>query len=94
MKEIRLNGDKMRDKASTHAYLKEKLALPDYYGENLDALWDCLSSEASLMRITICKSEAIIRQLGSYGESILSVLEQAAEENENIQVYIERDNCI
>lgn len=40
MKEIRLNGDKMLDKASTQAYLKRKLALSDYYGENLDALWD------------------------------------------------------
>jgi len=92
MKEIRLDGDKMLDKASAHAYLKQELALPDYYGENLDALWDCLSTEASLMKITICKSEAIIKRLGSYGESILSVLEQAAEENGNIQVDIERDN--
>lgn len=25
-----------------HAILKEKFGLPDYYGENWDALWDCL----------------------------------------------------
>ena len=26
-----------------HQYLKEVFGLPDYYGNNMDALWDCLS---------------------------------------------------
>lgn len=26
-----------------HQYLKEFFSLPDYYGNNMDALWDCLS---------------------------------------------------
>jgi ribonuclease inhibitor len=94
MKEIELNGERMLDKASTHAYLKEKLALPDHYGENLDALWDCLSTDFSSKKITIYKPEAIIEHLGSYGESILDLFQQAAEENEYIQVHIERDNGI
>lgn len=25
-----------------HIYLKSALSLPDYYGMNMDALWDCL----------------------------------------------------
>ena len=26
-----------------HQYLKEIFSLPDYYGNNMDVLWDCLS---------------------------------------------------
>lgn len=39
---IILDAGKMTDKATSHAYLKEALHLPDYYGNNLDALHDCL----------------------------------------------------
>ena len=37
-----LDASKMTDKATSHAYLKEVLGLPEYYGNNLDALHDCL----------------------------------------------------
>lgn len=92
MKEIRLNGDRMLDRASAHAYLKQKLALPEHYGENLDALWDCLTTDVSSKKITIYNAQAIIEHLGSYGESIIQLFEQAAEENEAIRVDIEKDN--
>ena len=89
MQEIRLNGDKMLDKATTHAYLKRKLALPTHYGENLDALWDCLSTDLSLKRIIIYKPDTIIANLGAYGESILELFVEVSEENEFIVLEIE-----
>lgn len=88
MKEINLNGDKMLDKASTHGYLKEKLVLPDYYGENLDALWDCLSTDFSSKKIIISNAAAIIENLGSYGESLIELFKEVASENERIEVVI------
>lgn len=94
MKEIQLNGAKMFDKASTHAYLKRKLALPDYYGENLDALWDCLSTDMELKKITIYKSQTIIENLGPYGEALITLFQEVSEENDCIQVEIESDNSI
>ena len=89
MTEIRLNGREMVDRVATHAYLKQKLALPEYYGNNLDALWDCLSTDFSLKKIVIIEPENIIENLGSYGEFLLNVFNQVAEENIFIKVDIE-----
>lgn len=41
--QIILDAARMTEPASAHAYLKEMLRLPDYYGNNLDALYDCLT---------------------------------------------------
>lgn len=89
MKKIRLNGAKMVDESAAHAYLKRKLDLPEYYGENLDALWDCLSTDNSPKKITIINREDLIRNLGAYGVSILDLLEEVAKENHHIKVDIE-----
>lgn len=91
MKEIRLNGNKMLDKASTHAYLKQKLDFPDYYGENLDALWDLLVTDFCPKKITIYRPGAIIENLGAYGEAIINLFQEAAKENKYIQLNIELD---
>jgi len=90
MEEITLNGEKMIDKETTHAYLKEKLALPEHYGANLDALWDCLSSDFSQKKVTILNSAIIYKNLGNYGESIIELFEDLAAENDNIILCIEK----
>lgn len=39
---IVLDARKLAQREQAHAYLKEQLHFPDYYGANLDALYDCL----------------------------------------------------
>jgi ribonuclease inhibitor len=90
MKEIHLNGSKMTDKATAHNYLKRKLELPDYYGENLDALWDCLTTDFSGKMIIIHKPQTIVDNLGSYGEAMIQIFRRAEEENEFIKVSFEK----
>lgn len=89
MIEIKLNGSKMKDKKTAHEYIKRKLSLPDYYGMNLDALWDLLSTDTSPKKITIKNPEMIIINLGTYGGSLLDTFREAADENQCLDVNIE-----
>lgn len=89
MKEVRINGARMKDRGTAHTYLQLKLGLPDYYGRNLDALWDCLSTDFTPRRITIFNSATIIAQLGSYGEALLGVFQEAAAENSYLQLIVD-----
>lgn len=39
---LTIDFSKVRYYDELHELLREKFGLPDYYGKNLDALWDCL----------------------------------------------------
>ena len=42
MNTIALDFSGIKSYLALHQYFKEIFNLPDYYGNNLDALWDCL----------------------------------------------------
>ena len=44
---VELNLKRMQKKAEAHAYLAEQFEFPEYYGRNLDALYDALSEKLS-----------------------------------------------
>ena len=43
MRKYILDCSKMTDPKSAHEYIARVLGFPDYYGKNLDALYDCLT---------------------------------------------------
>ena len=83
MREVVLLGNKMQDSESAHVYLEEELNFPDYYGRNLDALYDCLTDLRDI-RIKI----DVDGNQNEYLSRILQTFEDAAEDNEDIEVYI------
>ena len=42
MNTIILDFSNIKSYLALHQYFKQVFSLPDYYGNNLDALWDCL----------------------------------------------------
>ncbi|GGA91382.1 barstar family protein [Ornithinibacillus halotolerans] len=85
---VTLDGKTMQKKEDVHAYLKSKLNLPEYYGNNLDALWDVLSTLDDSMEIHFIHSKQMLECLGNYGTALLKVFEDAANENSNIKFRV------
>ncbi len=53
MKRIELDFKDLFTPRQIHEYIAEKLDFPDYYGKNLDALYDCLTDICEDTHITI-----------------------------------------
>ena len=70
-----------------HGYLKELFDFPDYYGENLDALYDCLSELDDMEVIVINMDE-----IDDFSVDILSVFDEVAEEYGNIVIRYEDED--
>ena len=86
MRKIYLNGKAMRDRESMHDHLRRRLKLPDYYGNNLDALYDCLTENGEETELIVRNTEALRTAMGSYGTKFLSVLAAATGANPRIHV--------
>lgn len=78
----------MTDLSEAHQYIARILRLPDYYGENLDALYDCLAEFNGDSMIIILNSEAIIGNLGEYGERLLDTFRDASLEDASFLLNI------
>ena len=53
MKSVILDAKKMVEKEKMHEYFAKKFDLPEHYGRNLDALFDCLCevNEPTLIKL-------------------------------------------
>lgn len=81
---IVLNGAELTDRETAHAYLARMLSFPDWYGNNLDALYDCLT-EMGPCTILLLGADAL-RRAGGYGAKILSTLEDAARDDPDLRL--------
>ena len=89
MRKIILDIEKMRSLPMLHKYLHTALALPEYYGAYLDALYDCLTEIAESTELVVPKKVADEAYLGWYGQQFLQMLEDAAAENEALRVTLQ-----
>lgn len=69
-----LNARYLGEKEQAHEYLRKTFDFPPYYGNNLDALADCLGEYRDL-RVIICNTEAA----GEYLERVLRVFRDHTE---------------
>ena len=83
---VTLDARKMDEKAAAHAYLKKQLTMPDYYGNNLDALYDCLTE--------MDETEIVLTHFVSgsgYAKRILRVFLDASRNNPLLTLTVQED---
>ena len=85
-----LSGRRMDTREHAHAHLKKRLRLPEWYGNNLDALCDCLGEINEPSVILIRHAGALRESLGEYGGKLLSVLSAMTGENPNITLVVHK----
>jgi len=74
-----------------HEILKSTFEFPEYYGQNLSALWDCLYEFCPLdAKIEINGIGYLNEKFDKYGEQIEKIFEDLLKEegSENIKVVI------
>ena len=72
---MQLDGNLIKENG--HDYLAEALDFPDYYGKNLDALYDCLTEIS-------CEIELV--NASAVDKDIIYTFKDAASENELLKL--------
>ena len=93
MKTIVLDGAEMLTKETAHAYLAARLALPEWYGKNLDALYDCLTERGEATLLVLYRQEVMAETLGSYAFALTDTLREAATENPKLTFTTDGENA-
>ncbi len=90
MKEVYIDFSEIGDYEDFYTQLKEKLTLPEYFGDNLDALFDSITGDVELpLHIEFVNMS--VDQLETF-EDLLTTLEDAEDEVEDFSFsyYLEQ----
>lgn len=88
MKQYHLDGKKMTDREHMHDQLSDVFHFPEYYGRNLDALYDLLSQETEPRQIILNNPADIAEELY---ESLMVLFLDLTKECTNYQFVLEAD---
>ena len=91
MKIAYLSGENIADRAALHTSIASQLDFPHYYGRNLDALYDILSTVSEPTCVVIEDDETLSENLGDYYEKLLRVLEDAQAANGMFSYVISKE---
>jgi len=84
---IRLDGDRLCRREEAMDLLGRALELPEWWGRNLDALYDCLTGLGRPVRLELCHRAAM--EATPFGLRLLRVLEDAAAEAPWLELALE-----
>ena len=86
---IRIDGAEILSRDDLHDALSRQLSLPEYYGRNLDALYDCLTDLSEPTELHLAHKAELTANLGIYADVFETVLRDACAENACLQLFLE-----
>lgn len=76
METIVLDGSSLTERESAFLILETAFSFPDYWGKNLDALYDCLTDLNQPIQLKLQNQTALYHS--DFGQQLLQVLRDAA----------------
>ncbi len=80
-----IDGAEIASRDELHDSLACQLALPEWYGRNLDALFDCLTDIHEPCDVVIRHPKELFAHLGVYADILQNVLRDAADMNPSLR---------
>ena len=85
MEEKIIDCTKIKTREDLHRIFRETLSFPDWYGNNLDALYDCLTSITEQTHITLLHFDPLDQMYSGFQD----VFQDAQEANPRLLITIE-----
>ena len=89
MTDVLIDGNVTENREMLHDAFASQLSLPEWYGRNLDALFDCLTDIHEETAVHIVNGDRLKENLGNMYNGLVKVLGRAERENSFIKVYYE-----
>ena len=86
MEEKIIDCNRIHTREDLHRIFREVLSFPDWYGNNLDALHDCLTEITGKVRLLDWETAEV--RLGDYGKKAKKAIAAAALHNAELDLYI------
>lgn len=86
--DLLLDGKLITDKQKLFEILKQQINSTEFYGDNLDALWDVLSYMDKKINIEITNYENLEKNLKEYAVSLIELFKELKNTNKLIDLVI------
>lgn len=92
---VDIAGGEVRAAADLHAVLQKQLCFPEFYGANLDALFDVLARDIPEAQIWIWGVPELRDRLGADWDDFVDTFLAVAQENPNIHfIFLTADGTV
>lgn len=87
MREFIIDGQKMTSTDKLYHRLSEMIWFPNYFGQNIDALWDVLTEIYEPTEIHFKNVDIFLEEMDTYGMKVVRMFKMLDHQTENYTVY-------